>query len=80
MLLHVTYMFQIESRLYSCLNVKELLARNSRDVRSLSDSNGIRTHNHLNRKWALNYLPKLAYIVECSFTNYVVVGSDLVII
>ena len=44
---HVTYAFQSESTLYSCLNVKELLARNRRDIWSLSDSSGIWTHNHL---------------------------------
>ena len=44
---HVTYPFQSESTLYSCLNVKELVARNRRDIWILSDSNGIRTHNQL---------------------------------
>ena len=29
---HVTYAFESESTLYSCLNVKELLARNRRDI------------------------------------------------
>ena len=29
---HVMYVFQSESTLYSCLNVKELLARNRRDI------------------------------------------------
>ena len=29
---HVTYAFQSESALYSCLNVKELLARNRHDI------------------------------------------------
>ena len=29
---HVTYVLQSESALYSCLNVKELLARNRRDI------------------------------------------------
>ena len=47
---HVTYAFQSESTLYSCLNVKELLARNRREIGSLSDCNGTRTHNHLVRK------------------------------
>ena len=36
---HVTHAFQSESTLYSCLNVKELFARNS-----LSGSNRIPTH------------------------------------
>ena len=42
---HVTYAFQSESTLYSCLNVKELLAQNRREISSLSDYNGARTHN-----------------------------------
>ena len=42
--------FQSESRLYSFLYVKELLARNRCKIWSLSDSNGIRIHNHLVRK------------------------------
>ena len=46
---HVTYAFQSESTLYSCMNTKELLGRNKRDIRSLSDCNGTRTHNHLVR-------------------------------
>ena len=54
------YAFQSESTLYSCLNVKERLARNKDDICSLSDSNGIRTHNHLVHKRTLNYLGKLA--------------------
>ena len=44
---HVTYAFQSEFKLYSWLNVRELLARNRRDIWSLSGSNRIRTHNHL---------------------------------
>ena len=47
---HATYVFWSESTLCSCLNVKELLAWNSREIWSLSDCNGIRTHNHLVRK------------------------------
>ena len=56
---HVTYASQIESAPYSCLNVKEPLARNRRDILCLSDSNGIRTHNHLVCKRTLNNLAKL---------------------
>ena len=47
---HVTYAFQSESTLCSCLNVKELLARSSREIWSLSDCNWTRTHNYLVRK------------------------------
>ena len=53
-------MFQSESTLYSCLNVKELLARNKCDILSLSDSSRIRIHNHLVCKQTLNHLAKLA--------------------
>ena len=52
---HVTHTFQSESTLYSCLNVKEFLARNRHDIWILSDNNGIRTHNHLVCKPALNH-------------------------
>ena len=61
---HVTWTFQSESSLYSCLNVKELLARNRCDIWSLSDSNGIRTYNHLARKRTLNHLAKLATLAK----------------
>ena len=44
---HVTYAFQSESKLYNCLNVKEFLAQNRREIWSLTDCNGTRTHNHL---------------------------------
>ena len=58
---HVTYEFYSESTHCSCLNVKELLARNRRDIWSLSDCNRIRPHHHLVRKRALNYIVKLAF-------------------
>ena len=56
---NVTYAFQSESTLYICLNVKELLAQNRRDIGTLSDCNGTRTRNHLVRKRTLNHLAKL---------------------
>ena len=46
------------------LNVKELLARSRCHIWSLSDSNGIRTHNHLVRKRTLNHLAKLASLAK----------------
>ena len=49
-----------EFTLYSCLNVKELLAQNRRSVWGLSDSGGIRTCNDLDRKQTLNHLAILA--------------------
>ena len=42
---HVTYVFQSECTLCSCLNVKELLARNRHNISSLSDYNRTRTRN-----------------------------------
>ena len=57
---HVTYTFQSESTLYICLNVKELLAQNRCDIRSLSDCIETRTHNHLVHKQTLNHLVNLA--------------------
>ena len=58
---HVTYAFQSESTLYSCLNVKELLARNLK----LRDCNWTRTHNHLFHKRTLNHLAKLDKWLNC---------------
>ena len=53
---HVRYVFQSESTLYSCLNVRELLARSRREIWSLIDCNWTRTHNHLVHKRTLNHL------------------------
>ena len=60
------YAFQRKSTLYSCLNVKEHLARNRRDIWSLSDNNGIQTHNHLVCKRTLNHYTKLASLAKWS--------------
>ena len=57
---HVTYTFRSESTRCVCLNVKELLAQSRCDIWSLSDRNGIITHNHLVRKQTLNHLAKVA--------------------
>ena len=61
---HVTYTFQSESTLYSCLNVKELLARSRGEIWSLSDCNWARTHNHLVHKRTLNHLAKPAGLAK----------------
>ena len=47
------------STLYSCVNVKELLAGNRDDIRSLSGCNGTQTHNQLvhQSQRALNIQP-----------------------
>ena len=57
---HVTYAFQSEPTLYSCLNVKELLVWSRREIWSLSDCNWTRTQNKLVCKWTLNHFAKLA--------------------
>ena len=61
---HVTYGFQSESTLYSCLNVKELLAQNRRKIWSLSDCNWTQTLNHLVCKRTLNHLAKQTSLVK----------------
>ena len=75
---HVTYVFRSESTLYSCLNAKELLARNRRDIWSLSDWNGTRSHNHLVRKRILNHLTKLAKWLSCVASTYLYGAFDCV--
>ena len=57
---HVTYVFQSEFTHCSCLNVKELLARNRCEIWSFSDCNGTRTHNHSVRKRTLSHFTKQA--------------------
>ena len=49
-----------ESTLYSRLNVKELIARSSREIRNLNDCDWTRTRDHLFHKRTLNHLAKLA--------------------
>ena len=52
------------------LNLKELLARSRCHIWSLSDSNGIRTHNHLVRKWTLKNLAELVKWLSCLVSTY----------
>ena len=67
---HGTYAFQSESTLYSCLNVKELLARSRRKIWRWSDCNWNRTQNHLVLKPTLNHLAKLAKQWSCVLSTY----------
>ena len=67
---HVTYEFESESTLCSCLNVKELLVRRRRNIWILSDCNGTRTHNNLVRKRTLNHLAKLAKWLSFAVSTY----------
>ena len=57
-------MFQSESRLYICLNVKEVF------IWSLSDCNGTRTNNSLVRKPTLKQLVKLTKWLSCILSPY----------
>ena len=67
---HVTYAFQSESTLYSCLNVKELLAQNRHKIRSLSDCNWTRTRNHLVCKQTFDHEKVgLLLVVELAIMN-----------
>ena len=74
---HVTYVFQGESTLYSCLNVKELLAQNRCNIWSLNDRNGTRTHNHLVCKQTFNHLAKLASLAKWLVFVYELSGCEL---
>ena len=67
---HVTYAFQSKSTLYSCLNVKEILARSRRKIWSLSDCNWTWTHNHLAHTRTLNHLAKLTKLLSCVVSTY----------
>ena len=73
---HVTYVFQSESTLYICLNVKELLVRSRREIWSLSDCNWTRTHNHLVHKRTLSHLAKLANWLSCVLSTYLYGAFD----
>ena len=53
---HLTYAFQSETTLYSCLNVKELFAQSKCEIWSLSECNWTRNQNHLVCKQTLNHL------------------------
>ena len=53
------------------MNVNELFAQNRRDIWSLSDSNGIRTHNYFVCKRTLKHLATLGEWLSC------VVSTDL---
>ena len=60
-------------------NVKELLARNSCDIWSLSNCNRTRTHNHLVHlvcKRTLNHLAKLGKWLNCVVSFYLYGAFD----
>ena len=68
---HVTYAFHIESRLYSCANVKELLAQNMYNIWVLSDCIENRIHYHLVHRlvWSRGFV-FLYEISGCGFESH----------
>ena len=62
---HVRYAFENECKIYSCLNVKELLAQSRSKIWSWTDCNWTRTHNHLVCKRTLKHLVKLTKWLSC---------------
>ena len=75
---HVAYAFQSEFTLYSCLNVKVLLARSMSEIWSLSDCNSTRTHNNLVGKRKLKDLAKLTKWLSCVLSTYLYSAFDCV--
>ena len=67
--LHFTS-FRVNLHSIVCLNVKERLVQSRHHIWRLSDSNVIRTHNHLVRKRTLNHLTKLAKWLSCVVSTY----------
>ena len=73
--------FRVNPHSMVFLNVKELLAQRTRHIWSLSDSNEIRTHNHLVHKQTLNHLAELTSLTKwssiCSRTKWLWVWISL---
>ena len=67
---HVTSVFQSQSTFYSCLNVKELVARSRLEIWRWSDCNWTRTHNHFLLKQTINHLAQLAKWSSCVLSTY----------
>ena len=72
--------FRVNPHSIVCLNVKELLAQSRCHIWNLSDSNLIRTHNHLVCKPTLNHLAKLAKWLSCVVSTYLCDASDCMLL
>ena len=59
---------------------QELLARNRRDISTLTYFNRSRTHNHLVRKRTLNYYAKLAKWLSFVVSTYPYVAFDCILV
>ena len=66
---HISYALLSESALYTCLNVKELLAQSRREIWSLSGCSWTRTHNHLVHKRTVDYFSKLVKWMTCILSS-----------
>ena len=73
---HLTYVFQSEFTLCSCLNVKELLPWSSRKMWSWNDCNWTLTQNQLVLKRKLNHLGKLSKWSRCVLCSYLCSAFD----
>ena len=65
-----THTFQSESALYSCLNVKELLAQSRHVFWGLSDSHWTWAQNHLSCVPTSNHLAKLTNWLSCFLSTF----------
>ena len=72
--------FRVNPDSIVCLNVKELLAQSRHHIWSLSDSNKIRTHNHLVHKRTLNHLAKAAEWLSCVVSTYLYGAFDCMLL
>ena len=72
--------FRVNPHFIVSLNVKEFLARSRCHIWNLSDSNGIRTHNHLVRKQTLNHLAKLTKWLSCIASTYLYGAFDYMLV
>ena len=82
---HATYVFQSEYTLYSCVNVKELIARSRRKIWCLTDCSFTLTQNHLickKKTWPVGLTDQM--ISSCSeylsvrcIWRYVIIASPM---
>ena len=76
MFLSCHYAFQSESILYSCVNVRKLLAQSRHKIWSLKDCNWTWTYNHSVHKQTLNHLAKLAKWFSSVVSTYLYGAFD----
>ena len=62
------------------LQCQEFLARNRRDIWSLSEYNETRTHNHLVHKGTLNHLVKPTKWLSCVVSSYMYGAFDCMLL